>query len=306
MRLDSGMSADPRATAAIVLAGGRGSRLGGRDKSAIAIGGRTTLDAVLAATAPLAVRVVVGPATLAVPHDGVVVVQEDPPRSGPAAGIAAGLAAIETDCEYVLVLAVDLRHPAAVVSLLVSASETGEDVLLPVDETGREQPLAARYRTAALRLAVAGAGPLAGAPVRRLTDALVARRLDVGSGVTDDIDTEDDLRLALTASTVEPVAGDPVPASRAGAAGMTDQDALLAAWWDRLTAALGLEAVPADIDAILGLAGAAAHGVVRPAAPVTTFLAGYAAGRAGGQARAVSEAIATAAALAREQSGPEA
>ena len=53
-------------------------------------------------------------------------------------------------------------------------------------------------------------------------------------------------------------------------------------WWIRLRIALALEDVPADRDAILGLAGDAAHAIVRPAAPITTFLAGYAAGLAGG------------------------
>jgi hypothetical protein len=62
-------------------------------------------------------------------------------------------------------------------------------------------------------------------------------------------------------------------------------------WWTTLTQALGLEDVPADRDAILGLAGEAAHAIVRPAAPITTFLAGYAAGLAGGSAADVASAI---------------
>ena len=76
---------------------------------------------------------------------------------------------------------------------------------------------------------------------------------------------------------------------------MTDDvGAALETWWATLTQALGLEDVPADRDAILGLAGRAAHSVVRPAAPLTTFLAGYAAGRAGGSAADVAAAIARA------------
>ena len=61
-----------------------------------------------------------------------------------------------------------------------------------------------------------------------------------------------------------------------------DRDALLADWVDELCAALGLEQPPADIDTVLALAGRVAHGVVRPAAPLATFLAGYAAGRRAG------------------------
>ncbi len=70
-----------------------------------------------------------------------------------------------------------------------------------------------------------------------------------------------------------------------------DVEAALTVWWTTLTQALGLESVPADRDAILGLAGEAAHTVVRPAAPLTTFLAGYAAGLAGGSAGDVAAAI---------------
>ncbi len=54
------------------------------------------------------------------------------------------------------------------------------------------------------------------------------------------------------------------------------------AWADELCAELGIAPEDVDIDAILGIAGLAARTVVRPAAPVTTFLLGYAAGRAHG------------------------
>ncbi|MFD1721655.1 DUF6457 domain-containing protein [Amnibacterium endophyticum] len=70
-----------------------------------------------------------------------------------------------------------------------------------------------------------------------------------------------------------------------------DVGARLDAWWTTLTEALGVTDVPEVREAILGLAGEAAHGVVRPAAPLTTFLAGYAAGRAGGSAGDVAAAI---------------
>ncbi|NQX10877.1 molybdopterin-guanine dinucleotide biosynthesis protein [Microbacteriaceae bacterium VKM Ac-2855] len=75
--------------------------------------------------------------------------------------------------------------------------------------------------------------------------------------------------------------------------------ATLDAWWAELTAALGLGEVPIERDALLGLAGVAAHAVVRPAAPLTTFLVGYAAGLAGGGADALTRASETATAAAR-------
>jgi hypothetical protein len=70
-------------------------------------------------------------------------------------------------------------------------------------------------------------------------------------------------------------------------------------WVDELSAALGIED-DVDVDAILDLAGDAAHTVERRAAPVTTFLVGLAAGRSA-TAEGVEEAMAKAEALLRRQ-----
>lgn len=61
-------------------------------------------------------------------------------------------------------------------------------------------------------------------------------------------------------------------------------------WVAELLAALELTGSPVDIDAVLGLAGRAAHTVVRPAAPLTTFVVGYAAGLAVASGQASEEA----------------
>ncbi len=53
-------------------------------------------------------------------------------------------------------------------------------------------------------------------------------------------------------------------------------------WTTRLMAELGLEG-EIDEGLILDVAREAAHNVVRPAAPVSTYLLGYAAARAGGR-----------------------
>jgi len=55
-------------------------------------------------------------------------------------------------------------------------------------------------------------------------------------------------------------------------------DRVLAEWADRVRAELGIADAPLDIQQVLGVAGVAAHAVMRPAAPITTYLAGYAAG----------------------------
>lgn len=59
-----------------------------------------------------------------------------------------------------------------------------------------------------------------------------------------------------------------------------DERTILADWTARLVVALGIADFDPDVDGVLELAGAAARTVVRPAAPVTTFLVGYAAGLA--------------------------
>lgn len=68
---------------------------------------------------------------------------------------------------------------------------------------------------------------------------------------------------------------------------MTDP---LAAWVAELAAALGVDASVVDLDLVLDLARDAAHGVARPAAPLTTFLVGLAAGRDGATADAIRDA----------------
>jgi hypothetical protein len=69
-------------------------------------------------------------------------------------------------------------------------------------------------------------------------------------------------------------------------------------WVDELAAALGLDPTAIDRALVLDLARDAAHGVARPAAPLTTFLVGLAAGRTGGSAADVQAAAATAIRLA--------
>ncbi|WP_249336214.1 DUF6457 domain-containing protein [Sinomonas gamaensis] len=65
-----------------------------------------------------------------------------------------------------------------------------------------------------------------------------------------------------------------------------DTQQVLRDWCRELLGALELESLDVDIDAVLGLAGVAAHSIVRPAAPLTTFIAAYAAGFAAGSGQA--------------------
>jgi hypothetical protein len=68
------------------------------------------------------------------------------------------------------------------------------------------------------------------------------------------------------------------------------QDETLEEWCRALLQAYKLENVQIDVNAVLSLAGVAAHSVVRPAAPLTTFIAGFAAGLAAAPGREVDPA----------------
>jgi uncharacterized protein DUF6457 len=74
-------------------------------------------------------------------------------------------------------------------------------------------------------------------------------------------------------------------------------------WVAKLAAELGVTDLDIDIDQVLDLAGAAARAVVRPAAPLTTFVAGLAAGLAGGLPADLQAAIDRANVLCERESG---
>lgn len=180
----------PDAVDAVVLAGGRGTRLGGVDKGALEVDGRTLLDGVLDAVAGCDHLVVVGDVA---PRPGVVVTREQPPFAGPAAAVAAGLALVEAP--WVLLLACDLPRAVDAVPALLAA-ERGPDGVVAVDGTGRRQHLLCLVRTETLRAAAAGAGDLEGAPLRRLLAPLDLAEQPLPARLTQDVDTWHDLERA--------------------------------------------------------------------------------------------------------------
>jgi molybdopterin-guanine dinucleotide biosynthesis protein A len=162
---------DPRPPfTAVILAGGKAARLGGRAKPQLEVGGRTMLAAVLTAVAGAERRIVVGPPQ-PVP-DGVVLVREEPPGGGPVTALRTGLA--EVDTEVVAVLAGDLPFlTTALIDMLRAALRW--DAVLVVDDGGRDQLLLALWRTTSLRKALVSApGP---APVRRLLTGMDVDRI---------------------------------------------------------------------------------------------------------------------------------
>jgi hypothetical protein len=65
----------------------------------------------------------------------------------------------------------------------------------------------------------------------------------------------------------------------------------LTTWATEVATELGI-GQPLGVDAVLELAADAAHGVMRPAAPLTTFLVGVALGQAGDDPARVADVLA--------------
>lgn len=331
-------------TAAIVLAGGRGSRLGGADKSALTFDGVSLLERAVAALAspPHAgpgvpcegraadVIAVVGPASLRERVDrlgaehGVrtLLTRETPAFAGPAAAVGAGLAAIEDavpqGCASCIVLAVDYARPERIVTVLRHAgsplaSSVPAEAQVPRDGDGWAQPLASWWDTAALHRAVdelRREGRLANASMRDLL-----AKVDVShptltepagsepSPLFADVDTWDDAARAgisapaafdETAPQEDQMEAEKTPGADRGGHPELEE------WARELAAAYGIPDAPVDVERILSLAGEAAHTIVRPAAPLTTYIAGYAAGLAAARSESGGEnAAAEADAVAR-------
>lgn len=211
--------------------------------------------------------------------------REDPPGQGPLAALGAG--ARETEADVLLVLSADLPFldRDTVRRLLAALAEAPDaEAVLLTDAEGRDQPLVAAYRTGPLvreltRLTHDFRG-LAHLPLRALTEALRLTRVAAGPLASFDCDTWEDIATAR--------------------ARIREHGSVLDEWITAVKDELGIE-LDVDTGVLLDLARDAAHGVARPAAPLTTFLVGYAAARAGaeGGPEAVAEAARKAAALAK-------
>lgn len=213
---------------AVILAGGRSARLGGVPKSRLVYDGATLLQRSLAAAGGARATVVVGPHPGTLPA-GVLSCREDPPFSGPASAIAAGLAAL-ADARFTeagaprpsltLVLACDMPRVAAAVRVLAESLDArpvnggpGRDGVMAASEDGRRQPLVGFYSTAALQRAVldaAARAALTDGSVFALLASLDVQVVTVPAGSTADVDTWDDA-AALGVAGQEPSPGPGTP-----------------------------------------------------------------------------------------------
>ncbi|GAA3722566.1 NTP transferase domain-containing protein [Streptomyces tremellae] len=273
---------------AVVLAGGAARRLGGADKPGVRVGGRTLLDRVLAACAGAGRTVVVGGRRPTARP--VLWAREQPPGGGPVAALGAGIREVAADTAVVLSADLPFLDTGTVRRLREALAADPAEAALLVDADGRDQPLVAAYRTEPLRrglgLLAAEYGGLAGLPLRLLARELDLVRVDAGPLAAFDCDTWDDISTARTR--------------------IREHGTVLDEWITAVKDELGIE-LDVDTTLLLDLASDAAHGVARPAAPLTTFLVGYAAARAAGRGeQAVAEAAAKASALARRWEEEEA
>lgn len=199
------MKVDVPAFDALILAGGRSSRLGGVPKQHLVFKGATLLERSLAAASGARHVVVVGPDPGPLP-EGVLSCREQPEFAGPAAAIGAGLDLLASKAggsEYILVLACDMPLVGDAVSILTlalrsAAGERPEALLASADDgsaEGRIQPLAGFYSTSELTESVqqlAAKGGLINGSVRALLASLDVQLVMVPASATADVDTWDD------------------------------------------------------------------------------------------------------------------
>ncbi len=172
---------------ALIVAGGKGERLGGVSKPDLRVGEMALLDRTLATLADAVQTVVVGgPA-----RDGVLWTVEDPPGGGPAAAVGAGLAALSGagGALWTVVVAVDLPGLDAALSLLLRARARDGACLL--DASGRAQVLLAVYRTEAL--AARCGQDMTGWSMRRLVEGLDIVEVTGAHEAAHDVDTWEDV-----------------------------------------------------------------------------------------------------------------
>ncbi len=156
----------PADTSALILAGGRATRLGGVDKRELVVEGRTIFARQCEVLAPRVAEILVSsPREVA----GYRTVADAVPGAGPLAGIAAGLAAATTP--WLLVVAGDMPYlGGALIELVLAHAGDGVDAV-GIRIGDLPEPLLCLLRVAAARPAIAAR--LAGARLkasRLLTD----------------------------------------------------------------------------------------------------------------------------------------
>lgn len=190
------MNAHPP-TCALILAGGRGTRMGGVDKPGLVVHGHRLLDIALAATAHVGTTVVVGPRRGDL-DTSVVQTQESPIGGGPVSALWAGLNAVDLpDDAVVVVLAADLPHVSReIVDALIDATSHLDPVTCAVDENNRTQFLLSAWAFHELRERIATLRESAGLDNQPMKKLLTQGFSALQVSGTADCDTPEDLERA--------------------------------------------------------------------------------------------------------------
>lgn len=260
---------------AVLLVGGGGTRLGGVDKAAVDLEGRTLVSSALDAANDARTLVVVGETAAPLPGNAIRIT-EDPPGSGPAAALVAGARAIREPSPWTVLLACDLPGAARALPQTLAARDRDGAVLVDPDEY--PQWLLGAYRTQALHAAIDRFGDPTDRSLKALLGDLDLVRIEPIGEDWHDVDTwanHETWRTRLRRRTAYPASP-----HRSGDQ-MTDlqhPDPTWAQFVDQACAALDVDPSYVDITTIHDLAREVAHNVDRPLAPVSTFILGLAIG----------------------------
>lgn len=239
---------------ALILTGGKSSRFGS-DKSLAILDGKTLLEQIVDSLPEKWPIVIVGP-EFSHSRRSLRFTREEPIGGGPVSAVAAGLSCVET--EFVAVIATDMPFAGQVIEDLADRG-IHADGAIPVDSEGFRQSLCAIYRVDSLESALKSLPQLHNNSMRNVIAVLdleeVTLEAEFASNLLD-IDTLDDLNRAQS------------------------KERYVEKWLEEVRKALGVS-IDIDTDSILNVARDAAHAVERKAAPMTTFLLGYAVAQGG-------------------------
>jgi molybdenum cofactor guanylyltransferase len=135
---------------AAILAGGRATRFGGRDKSALIVGGQTILEHLIAELSSMTDDILIVSArpndrAMAPGPPGIRVIADRVPDSGPLGGLDAALAAARDD--VLVLVACDMPFVTAPVFGYLAERAKDSDAVVPRTERGYH-PLCAAYTRA--------------------------------------------------------------------------------------------------------------------------------------------------------------
>lgn len=186
-------------TAAVILAGGRGERLGGADKAMIEIGSRRLMDRVRAALGGCEpVLVAAGRTPRAIEESLQAVPDLESGYAGPLAGVAAAVGALaETNVEWLLSVAVDTPFFPDDFLARAIALRDGVDAVVAAFG-GQDYPTNTLWRLAAIHdLPLGVQTGTAPHSLKRLLAGLPHARLDYAGVVAEDpfanVNTPEDL-----------------------------------------------------------------------------------------------------------------